>query len=67
VFWNASAAECAASMVWRCKSREVAIEQAHACDVEASTDEERAYWRAVLAELRVCNEAEVLRKTQPEP
>jgi hypothetical protein len=67
VFWNESAAECAAAMTRHYKSREVAIEQAHAYDVEAYSDEERAYWRAVLVELRACNEAEILRKTQSQP
>jgi hypothetical protein len=67
VFWNENAAECAASMIRRYKSREAAIEQAHACEVEAYKDEERAYWRAVLAELRACNENQILRKTQPKP
>jgi hypothetical protein len=54
-------------MIRRYKSREAAIEQAHACEVEAYKDEERAYWRAVLAELRACNENQILRKTQPKP
>jgi hypothetical protein len=52
VFWSESAAECAAAMIRRYKSREAAIEHAHAYDVEAFTDEECAHWRAVLAELR---------------
>jgi hypothetical protein len=39
-------------MVWRYKTREAAIQQAHAYDLDAYTDEERAYWRSVLAELR---------------
>jgi hypothetical protein len=41
----------AIDMIRRYGSREAAIQQAHACDVEALTDEERAFWRAVLAEL----------------
>ena len=36
----------------RYKTREAAIQQAHAYDLDAYTDEERAYWRSVLAELR---------------
>ena len=63
MFWNENAAECAAAMIRRYKSRKAAIEQAHAYDVEAYADAERAYWRAVLQELRVCNENEILRKT----
>jgi hypothetical protein len=38
-------------MVRRYRAHEAAIQQAHAY-VEAITDEERAFWRAVLAELR---------------
>ena len=49
---NENPAERAASMIRRYKSREAAIEQAHAYDIEAITDKERAFWRAVLAELR---------------
>jgi hypothetical protein len=42
----------AVDMIRRYGSRESAIQQAHACDVEAFTDEERAFWRAILVELR---------------
>jgi hypothetical protein len=41
------------NMIRRYGTREAAI-QAHVCDVEAMTDEERAFWRAVLVELRRC-------------
>jgi hypothetical protein len=47
-----SPAECALQMVGRYKTREAAIQQAHAYDLDAHMDEERAYWRSVLAELR---------------
>jgi hypothetical protein len=47
-------------MIRRNKSREAAIEQAHAYDVEADTDNERVYWRAVLVELRVCSAEQLL-------
>ena len=43
----------AISMIRRYGTSETAIQQAHAYDVEAVTDEERAFWRAVLAELRL--------------
>ncbi len=66
MFWNENAAECAASMIRRYKTREAAIEQAHAYDVEAYTDEERAYWRAVLASLRAYSTNEILDK-KPSP
>jgi hypothetical protein len=39
-------------MIGRYKIRDTAIQQAHACDLDAYMDEERAYWRAVLRELR---------------
>lgn len=39
-------------MIRRHGACEAAIQQAHAFDVEAFTDEVRAFWRAVLAELR---------------
>ena len=68
MFRNESPAECAGSMIRRYKTREAAIEQAHAYDVEAHTDEERGYWRAVLAELRARSANEIrVRKTQPKP
>ena len=41
-------------MIRRYGTGEAAIQQAHVCDVEAMTDEERAFWRAVLVELRRC-------------
>jgi hypothetical protein len=44
----------AIDMIRRYGTREAAIQQAHVCDVEAMTDEERAFWRAVLVELRRC-------------
>jgi hypothetical protein len=42
----------AIDMIRRNGTREAAIQQAHVCDVEARMDEERAFWRAVLVELR---------------
>jgi hypothetical protein len=42
----------ATDMIRRYGSPEVAIQQAHAYDVETVADEERAFWRAVLVELR---------------
>jgi hypothetical protein len=42
----------AVDMIRRYGTREAAIQQAHTYDVEAITDDERAFWRAVLAELR---------------
>jgi hypothetical protein len=42
----------AIDMIRRYGSSEAAIQQAHAYDVDAITDEERAFWRAVLVELR---------------
>jgi hypothetical protein len=47
-----SSTERALQMIGRYKTREAAIQQAHAYDLDAYTDEERAYWRSVLAELR---------------
>jgi hypothetical protein len=44
----------AIDMIRRYGTREAAIQQAHVCDVEAMTDEERAFGRAVLVELRRC-------------
>ena len=41
-------------MIRRYGTREETIQQAHVYDVEAMTDEERAFWRAVLVELRRC-------------
>jgi hypothetical protein len=52
VLWNQNAAECAASMIRRYKSRHAAIEQAHANEIDADSAEQRAFWRAVLAKLR---------------
>ena len=45
------AAKCASSMIRRYKSRHAAIEQAHANEIDADSAEQRAFWRAVLAEL----------------
>jgi hypothetical protein len=42
----------AIEMMRRYGTREAAIQQAHAYDAEAMTDDERAFWRGVLAELR---------------
>jgi hypothetical protein len=42
----------AADMIRRYGTREAAIQQAHTYDLDAMTDDERAFWRAVLAELR---------------
>jgi hypothetical protein len=42
----------AVDMIRRYGTREAAIQQANTYDVEAITDDERAFWRAVLAELR---------------
>ena len=42
----------AIDMIRRHGTCQSAIQQAHAYDVEAITDEERGFWRAVLAELR---------------
>jgi hypothetical protein len=47
-----NAERTAKDMLRRYQTREAAIQQAHAYDVEAMTDDERAFWRAVLAELR---------------
>jgi hypothetical protein len=47
-----NAERTAIDMIHRYGTREEAIQQAHTYDVEAITEEERAYWRAVLAELR---------------
>ena len=47
-------------MIRRYKSREAAIEQAHAYDFEADTDNERAYWRAVSVDFRACSAEQVL-------
>jgi hypothetical protein len=49
---NNEAERIAIDMIRRYGSREAAIQQAHACDVEAVTNEDRAFWRAVLVELR---------------
>ena len=54
--------ECALQMIGRYEISDTAIQQAHAYDLDAYTDEERAYWRAVLKELRAyscndCNDA----------
>jgi hypothetical protein len=38
-------------MIRRYKSRHAAIEQAHANEIDADSAEQRAFWRAVLAEL----------------
>ena len=42
----------AIDMIRRHGTCESAIQQAHAYDVEAITDEERRFWRTVLAKLR---------------
>jgi hypothetical protein len=47
-----NAERTAIDMVRRYRTREAAIQQAHAYDVEAITDEERRFWRTVLAKLR---------------
>ena len=47
-----NAERTAIDMIHRYGTREAAIQQAHAYDIEAITDKERAFWRAVLAELR---------------
>jgi hypothetical protein len=47
-----NAERTAIDMVRRYRTREAAIQQAHANDVEAITDEERRFWRTVLAKLR---------------
>jgi hypothetical protein len=52
-------------MIRRYKSREAAIEQAHAYDIDADSDEERGYWRAVLAELRAYSAHKVVEKNKP--
>ena len=65
MLWNQNAAECAASMIRRYKSRHAAIEQAHANDIDADSDEERAYWRAVLAELRAYGIHQILDEKPP--
>ena len=44
----------AIDMIRRHGTRETAIQQAHVCDVEAMTDKERAFRRALLVELRRC-------------
>jgi hypothetical protein len=49
-----NAERTAIDMIRRYRTSEAAIQQAHAYDVEAITDEERGFWRAVLAELRSC-------------
>ena len=59
---NENPAERAASMIRRYKSREAAIEQAHAYDIDADSDEERGYWRAVLAELRAYSPHQIVEK-----
>jgi len=46
-----NAERTAVDMIRRYGTREAAIQQAHTYDVEAMTDDERAFWRAVLAEL----------------
>jgi hypothetical protein len=48
-----NAERTAIRMIRRYGACETAIQQAHAFDVEAFTDEVRAFWRAVLAELRL--------------
>jgi hypothetical protein len=52
-------------MIRHHRTRDAAIEQAHAYDVEADTDDERAYWRAVLVELRACSAEELPLKSMP--
>ena len=47
-----SPAECALQMIERYETLEAAIQRAHAYDIDASADEERAHWRAVLRKLR---------------
>jgi hypothetical protein len=47
-----SAERTAVDMIRRYGTREAAMQQAHAYDVDAVTNDERAFWRAVLAELR---------------
>jgi hypothetical protein len=47
-----NAERTAIDMIRRYGTREAAIQQTHSYDVEAVMDEERAFWRAVLAELR---------------
>ena len=47
-----NAERTAIDMIHRYGTREAAIQQAHAYDIEAITDKERAFWRVVLAELR---------------
>jgi hypothetical protein len=47
-----NAERTAIDMIRRYGTREAAIQRAHAYDMEAITDEERAFWRTVLAELR---------------
>jgi hypothetical protein len=49
-----NAERTAKDMLRRYRTREAAIQRAHAYDVEAITDEDRAFWRAVLTELRSC-------------
>jgi hypothetical protein len=48
-----NAERTALRMIRRYGTSEPAIQQAHAYDIGAITDEERAFWRAVLAELRL--------------
>jgi hypothetical protein len=51
----------AIEMMRRYGNRDAAIQQAHAYDSDAMTDDDRAFWRGVLAELRsygACNAAE---------
>jgi hypothetical protein len=47
-----NAEHIALDMIRRYGTCEAAIQQAHAYDVEAVTDEERGFWRSVLVELR---------------
>jgi hypothetical protein len=49
-----NAERTAIDMIRRYGTLEAAVQQAHAYDVEAISDEERAFWRAVLVELRSC-------------
>jgi hypothetical protein len=55
-----SPAECALQMIGRYKTREAAIQQAHAYDVDASADQERAHWRAILRKLRAPEPSQAL-------
>ena len=47
-----NAEQTAIDLICRYRTREAAIQQAHAYDVETFSAEERAFWRAVLVELR---------------